>query len=204
MASSDIDICSQALLRIGEGTIQSFIEDSDAAEACANLYPDHRKYILSRHHWRFASKKRKLARLTEAPVNEYTYRFQLPSDLLSGPRAVYPSGDERARPLRDFEIFEKQLFANCDEIWIDFGILVLEPEWPAWFVELAVTSLAAKLAITITDKRSLSETLRLEAWGNPRFQEEGKFGVAKRLNAALTPPQSMIDDGGPLIAARWS
>lgn len=82
MASSDTEICNNALILIGQVLITSMTEDSKAARTCNFYYNIARKAVLRSHPWNFAIKRKKLASLPDAPVFDFTYAFQLPSDAL--------------------------------------------------------------------------------------------------------------------------
>ena len=80
-STSAIQISSNALILLGHPPISSFEEPGAGAQGASNLYEQSYLNMLTVHRWRFATKKAQLSRLTEAPMNGYSYQFQLPSDL---------------------------------------------------------------------------------------------------------------------------
>lgn len=152
--ASDIDIASNALVRIGASPISSFTEGGASGQAAANLYEPTIRALLTEHRWRFASAKRQLARLVAAPLNEYQYAYQLPSDLLLMYR-VYPSGD--------YKIFEDKLYANSSSVEIDYLFQPNESEFPPYFQLACEYKLASEFALIVTSNRSLAETYEFKA-----------------------------------------
>lgn len=61
MALTEIDICNEALSRLGEYKITSFVQDTPAAEKCAATYEQSRNKVLELHRWNFARKSAALA-----------------------------------------------------------------------------------------------------------------------------------------------
>jgi hypothetical protein len=204
--NSDIDVCNKALILLGSGTINSFTEGTDKALACANQYPALRDFCLGMHPWRFAMAKAKLGRLNASPLNEWQYAFQLPNevgDIDGGPWAVFNTGRIHAHPIQEFEIFGEQLAANHKEIWIDYKFRASEAKWPAWFVELVATALAAKLAPTITDIAALAEEWNARAWGTRGENYGGGLALVAMNRNAMTSPPIQIQDFS-LVDARFS
>lgn len=151
--ASDIDIASNALVRIGVPPISSFTEGGAAGVAASNLYEPTVKALLTESRWRFASAKRSLARLTAAPLNEWQYAFQLPSDMILMYR-VYPN--------MDYEIYEDKLYSNASEIEVDY---LFRPDTslfsPSFQLALEY-KLASEFALIVTSNRSLTETYEMK------------------------------------------
>jgi len=100
MATGDtkLSICSDALIMLGSSPLSSFSEGTDAAQITDRLYDDLRDTIILCYPWSFSLKKQQLARSVDAPPNEWSYAYPLPSDILgSGPRALFTSGSAGAR-----------------------------------------------------------------------------------------------------------
>ena len=82
MATSDIQICNNALLRLGASTITSFDDGTTAANACNQVYEQVRDALLRMHTWNFALTRVALAADSAAPSFEYSYQYTLPSDFI--------------------------------------------------------------------------------------------------------------------------
>jgi hypothetical protein len=155
VGDSSVSICSDALILLGAAPISSFTEGTDAALACDRLYPDLRDSIISNYMWTWSLKKTQIARLAEAPTNEWKYAYQLPGDMLSGVIALFTSSGTNQQP------------ANYG--WEIYG----DQEMPVYFVRLLRTALAAELGFVITDQVAKSDYFRALAFGSPADSNRG-------------------------------
>jgi hypothetical protein len=148
-----IEICSNAFVRLGAPPISSFTEGGAQGIAAANLYEPTLRALLTDHRWRFAAAKRTLARLTSAPLNDWEYAFQLPSDLLMLYRVI---------PNTDYQVYEDKIFANVTEMDVDYLMRPNEGLFPAYFQLALEYKLASEFALIVTSNRSLAETYELK------------------------------------------
>lgn len=199
--ATDIDICSQALILLAEPTISSFEDDdSDAATICAVLYPTFKKGILTSYKWRITMRKRQLSRLSEAPLNEWKYAYQLPSDLMSL-KAVMTSLEVGAPETTDYEVFGRELHTDQEIIVVEYQIEVDEPQWPPYLEQLAVFAFAALIATPVTDQTSAAEKWQVMAYGSPGERRQGGyFATAKAIDAQGQPAQ--VIDNYTLVEVR--
>lgn len=199
--ASKFDICSRALISLGEDVISSFT-GSSRARICGNVYPQYIRYLMVMHYWKFNRKKAQLARLTTLPLNEWQYAYQLPSDLLML-RAVYEDGTTGAYPITDYEIFENQLYTDQEKVYIDYQYEVASENFPIFFEEFVVAALAAKISRSITDDQNITNETRAIAFGFPSSNGKGgEFGNAARLDSFQSPSSSI--PANDLVAARFS
>lgn len=202
MANSEIDVCAQALLLLGLPPIASFDDGSDKALICANLHETVIDGLLRSYPWRFAMRKAALNRLAQTPKNQWKHGFQLPSDRLGGPRAVFAADAVSAPPIAEFEIFGDKLFANETSIWIDYPFKPLVRAWPPHFTQLAVYACAAMFADALTEENKKAERWHRIAFGTPAEGTAGGYlRTAKAIDAAENPPEVFRDY--PLVAARY-
>lgn len=170
--NSKEDIVSMALLRIGEAPISSFSEGT-AGLVASNLYDNVRDSMLTDYRWRFATGKVALSRLTDTPLNEWQYAFQLPTNLLLLIR-TYPNSK--------FEIYEDKLYSHNSTCSIDYVFRPESGSFPAYFVSALATRLAAEFAISITNNQSLAELMEAKAQRDlsaARFKDsQGRPNVA--------------------------
>lgn len=146
--ASDIDIASNALVRIGVSPISSFTEGGAAGQAASNLYEPTIRSLLTEHRWRFAAAKRTLAKLTAKPLNEWTNAFQIPSDLL----LLY-----RVHPRQNYEIFEDKIYSDSATLSVDYLFRASTSLFPAYFQLACEYKLASEFALIVTSNRSLAE-----------------------------------------------
>lgn len=200
---NDIEIAKAALVRLGEVPIDSFDEETETARTLNVVYDQLTENLLSLYPWRFTLRKRQLARLVTAPINEWRYSYQLPSDRLTGPYAVFDTASIGARPLQRYEIFEDKLYADEAKIWIDYQAKPATTTWPPYFVELVTLALASEIALPVTGSTSLSAEMAQKAWGTPSENRTGgQYRQARAKDSQQQPPQEITSF--PLVDARFS
>ena len=204
MALSDIDICSNALVRLGDNSINSFTE-SDAAAACGVIYPFIKQSILTSYPWWITMKKSGLlSRQLTGPETEYKYSYQLPPDRIGAPRKVFnsqtiPAGNQPT--FTRYELYGDKVFSSAEKILVDYQIDVSEVLMPFYLVELLTLATAAEVALADTDDLSKAEFFTIKAWGTPKENRRGgQFRVAARLDSqSQRPPRTQ---NFPLTAVR--
>lgn len=152
--ASDIEISSNAMIRIGAPPISSFTEGGAQGIAAGNLYAITVKALLSTHPWRFAMGKVLLNQLVAAPLNDYQYAYQLPGDMLKLWRVYQVS---------DYQIYEDKLYTNANTVEIDYVFQPVESKFPASFQLALEYKLAAEFAMIITSNRTLAEGMEEKA-----------------------------------------
>lgn len=198
-----VDICAEALTLLGEEPIDAFSDNGDPGVVAERLYEPTKNDLLSRHPWRFATKKGQLSRLVETPENEWRYQFQLPSDRLSAIDTAFQSGESYVPPFTDYDLYADKLFANVEAIWVDYRVCVDETKFPAWFRNLLVYALAAKFAIPIAGSTTYHDKFHALAFGNPSDYGQGGLWAACRIeNSRGRPSQTLFAGGDPLTRAR--
>jgi len=175
---TDIRICSDALLMLGANPISSFTEGTDESNICDRLYPDIKIRTLTMYDWSFSFKKTQIARLVTTPTNEYKYEYQLPSDIIGRPNAVYDSSDVGAPPRREYRLMGDKLLTDYEKVYIDYQYNVPEYALPHYFVQLLKYEMAWHLAMPITDQAEKSEYWRTIAEGTPG--ENGRGGYMRQ------------------------
>lgn len=201
--ATDISLCSTALVALGAKAISSFTDGTDRSKLCGTLYPIVKNDILSRYDWKFTIKKKQLSRLTESPVSQWTYKFQIPSDALTGaPIALFTTSQAGAPPLLRFEVKAEGIYCDETALFMDYQVNNTdEANWPPYFQNLIVQAMRAALCWPVT--RQSTETQRLEqvVYGTP--QEAGMGGLVRACrirNSRENPPIPIVDF--PLLTAR--
>lgn len=157
---TDVKICSAALLLLGASPISSFTEGTDESNITKTLYPDIKIKTIATYPWAFSFKKVKLSRLITTPTNEYKYEYQMPSDMIGLPRAVYDTDTTYAVPRRDYKIQGSKILTNYEEVYLDYQYDVPEYALPHYFVQLLKYEMAWHLALPITDQIEKSDYWR--------------------------------------------
>lgn len=188
------DLCSRGLVLIGLTPINSFGDD-DKSAACQTIYPMVKQEVLGRYPWRSTLTKKRLSKLTAAPNNEWLYAFQLPSDRMSGIRAVFDTDQVGARPMKEYDIYENTLFANVDRIWCDYQKEISESAFEPHIKTLMSYVLAARFAEILTDDSSKAENYQTLAYGTPAEKGMGGyFEIARNIDSQQRPSQQISGD----------
>jgi hypothetical protein len=194
MAAGDtkLSICSDALIMLGASPLSSFADGTDEAQVADRLYDDVRDTLLMQYAYSWTMKKVQLARLTDAPINEWTYKYALPSDILGNPKAVFNTSAIGGLPVRDFEIYAGGLYTDYTNVWIDYQFRPEASLFPQYFVRLLKTALAAEFAEPITDQITKANYFHERAYGSPSENMRGGLvRVSINIDGADRPSQQI-------------
>lgn len=152
--ATDISICSNALLMLGDKPIASFDEGSDRARTAANLWPDVRDSVLRSHPWNCAVKRVTLLPLSDAPDFDYAYRFTLPGDWLR----TLSVGELGFTD--DWRIEGRELLANYTPCKLRYIFRNTVPAtYDTLLVDLLTVTMAARMAYPITQSAALAQEM---------------------------------------------
>lgn len=189
MATSFVELANSALTKIGEQAILSFDDDSNAARVMKLRFEPVKKIVLRMHPWNCAIKRANLAPVVGAPVFEYSYAFNIPSDCL---RILHVHLDELYR------IEQRQILANTNVLYIKYIMNVTEA---TQIDELLGEAIAAYLAWDTAFKITNKDDYRDRLWRDYELllrkaksvdaQEERDYEVQadEFLNSRYAPPQ---------------
>lgn len=166
--TSAIQMASNALILLGHPPISDFSEPGAGARSASNLYESTYRDLLSGTRWRFATKKIVLSRLTESPLNEYEYQYQLPSDFLYIIRVTDNS---------DYEVYQDKIYSDIPTLSIDYVYRVDESFLPPYFAVLMEYELAKKLAIPVTansTRAALYEDMAMKQLKKARYLDSSQ------------------------------
>ena len=181
MALSDTGLCSRALARIGAHPLISFADGTAEAEIAALLFGPARDALLSAYGWSFATGQVALNRLTDAPLADYAYAYQLPADFL---RALSAGAPGRGRGL-NFRMARGALHTNAEAVVLTYIFRPEEEEFPPYFDAALIARLAAEFCIPVTEGTSRAEALFTLA--------EQEFARARQIDAQQDSPQKIED-----------
>ena len=206
MASGDtkLSICSDSLIMLGAAPLSSFSEGTDAAQVCDRFYDDILETILAMYPWTFSYKKVQLARLSDTPVSEWEYKYQLPSDSIgSGIRALFTTASAGARPINEgWEILEDKLLTDYKTVYVDYQFRPSEAVLPTYFIQLVKYWMAWHIAEPVTDQITKGQYYQSLAVGAPSENNRGgAFRQAAIINGQNQPNQ-VIEDFD-LISVRY-
>lgn len=136
-----IDLCSMALLKLGEAPIQSLTDDTPAAQISRTLFDTITDTLIASHVWRFATKSFDLTKNTDG-------KFLIPSDCL---RVLKCDGDIHGQMVC--------LKENTDHTSV-LGLVRVAPEsFPGYFSSLVATKLAMEFCIPLIGDQTMFRML---------------------------------------------
>jgi hypothetical protein len=195
MSLPDLALANQALRLLGAYGITGFDEGTDLAATVAMLQPTRLTELLTAHPWRFTLRKQRLARLADAPLNEWTHAHQLPAECVML-RAVRPDPGPHALPADAWEVWGDQVLSHHKDLWADFQVAPPPSAWPPWFMALAQHALAAHFAIPVGAGSTAAEYYTRLAFGTPsEARGGGLMGAARRADSQQNTPQ--------IVRAEW-
>ena len=134
-----IDLCSMALLKLGESPIQSLLDDTAAAKLSRTLFDTVIDALLTMHPWRFASQEIKL-------VKNASGNFLIPSDVL---RVLKTNG----------RVVGDKIYSDSDNISIIAVTKTAPEKFPSYFASLAATRLAMEFCVPLLGDQTIFRML---------------------------------------------
>jgi hypothetical protein len=186
MATSKIDLVSNALVLIGDNPINSLTGNSRAQQVGSNLYDNIVQFELSQHRWGFARRKAQLGLTTEEPVdNEWRSIYQLPTDMITL---------IKIKPNTRYNIYGDKLYTNISSaLYCDYVANVDEGEWPIYFAKMIEYALAKDFAVSIRDSAASRDRMQIEY--------QSAKAIAMNVDAQQYPSPPIA--GHPFINVRF-
>ncbi len=133
------DLCSMALLKLGEQPLVSLASDTAAAQLSRTLCDVTLDSLLSSHPWRFATEAVLIERDTNGDLI-------IPENVL---RILKCNG----------HICGKKIFSSSDNIKLLSVVRVDVESFPSYFVSVAATRLAMEFCMPLTGNQQMFRTL---------------------------------------------
>jgi len=152
-----IKIANQALLLLGENTIQSLTEDTTEAHAVDAFYADTRDYVLTDLKPPFARARVALGEpLQPAAVGDTPYRYTIPVEAM----VVVTAGSDD-REFTEWTLEGRELLARQPLTWLTYVYSRTDVEafMDAMFVKAIVAFLASELAYPVMASKERSTEL---------------------------------------------
>jgi len=179
----ETDVINQALREVGATPITSRTDGSPSANTVDDVYDDIRDDLLRGHNWNFATKRVKLARVTNAPAFEFDHAYALPADWLRTV-SVHNNNAGHGAVLHRMELIDTQrcIIASSDDIWLRYIAKITDPNLMATdFRRAFVYSLAEALAIPLASSNTLRQQMEEKA--------RRKIGAARSADAQGAFPE---------------
>lgn len=199
MATTPVEICNLAIVRIGQRgeLISSLTEATVAAEVCDVVYPLSRDAVLASFPWPFATRRVNLAVLAGAERGDWEFVYTLPIDCVTVLRvtpAVRSPGPDQRVP------FELEDDANTGKVLLTDSALAelvyvarveLVTKYPPLFVQALAWKIAAELSMALPKDPKLAvlmeqkymATLREAAAAEFRQSQEGPLPDSEFIRA---------------------
>lgn len=177
--ATDVSICSNALLRLGDQPINSLSEENDRARLASNTYPSVRDALLRGHPWNCAIKRVILSPDLTAPAYGWSQRFLLPGDFI---RLLSVGEDGPA----DYELEDGYILMDESVCYLRYVYRVSEVKWDALLVEAATESMRRVFALPITTSAS--------AEANAYNIVQAVLKQARAVDAQENPPETFGDE----------
>lgn len=168
-----IDLCSMALLKLGEQPIQSMSDDTAAAQLARTLFDPVIDALIAAHPWRFATQKLDLIPNSDGD-------FLIPSNVL---RVIKSDG----------QISGNKIMAPSQKLSILAIVRTPVEDFPSYFISLAATKLAMEFCVPLSGDQTVFRMLVA--------LYESELQSAKFIDSTTTP-NSVLDDFS-LINARF-
>lgn len=182
---SSVQIANMALSNVGaRSSIESLDEQSAEAKQCKLWYHFARTATLAAYDWSFARKRQFLAEHSEAPPEDWAFRYIYPSDAIAIRRLTNPAGytdDAVAYHIEaDSSGATRCILTNLEEAeavyTFDLDLPVL---FSPHFIQAFSFELASHIAFSLTGKLSIKGVM------------EEEFGRHVRLAAAQDANQEV-------------
>ena len=183
--ASKVEICNQALLKLGQPAIMSIDDDSPRARQCFQEFDSALGATLRSYPWPFAIVRKELARRQDIPVFGYAYYYKLPEDVARAVE-IFTHGHK-------YKIEGKCIATNAEYVAMRYVSSNTPVEHlDDQTVDVVALNLASRLAIVITENPQLKDMLYAEMMQS--------LQQARNTWAVEDYPQEVIE--GPWLVAR--
>lgn len=180
--ASKVSIISQAFFLLGRDPISTLDTTNKLHTGASQRYDVVVPNMLTQTHWKHAGKTVVLDRLNEdPPTDDWGYTFQLPNkaEMLLAYR-VNPSNFT-------YEIMGDKLYSNASTVTLFYIFEPTPDQFPIYFTDLLVYTMAAQLAMPVTQSIELAEL-----W-DKKSKEQAMAAMAADWQQA--PNRSVVYDG---------
>lgn len=200
---SRVDICNQAISKVGGEPLDALDEDTPLGAYCLINYPQAVAWALGIYRWSFATRIAQLAEIANPTISPLPHVFALPSDIVGQVHAYRKTASIDGQKIRHFMTADG-VATESAATFAEYTAALPEAAWPSWFSEFFVTAFAAGIARN-KQNQSLAGDLRDMAVGS-RFKEVGEPGgllLQAMERDSDNAPQRQLGgfDVGPLVMA---
>jgi hypothetical protein len=183
---SKTDLCSSALVLIGDKPIGDLYGTDRRSIVANQLYKRVKQAELAKFRWGFARKKAQLSLLAEEPIDsEWRSIYQLPTDLITL---------IKINPSVDYQIIGDKLYCNLSQaLYAEYIYDIDETLFPPHFSRVMEYALAKDFSNAITDNNTTRQMMAEEYIIQSR--------MARAMDSQQHPQKSFRDQ--PFIKVRF-
>ncbi|WP_299444692.1 hypothetical protein [uncultured Rhodospira sp.] len=178
MATSEVEICNSAFVKIGEDTIVSMDEDRKQARFAKRQYPIKRRQLLRSYRWNFAIRRTSLAPEASAPSFGFNHKFLLPYNAIKV-IGLYDENEPQnnyTSTRTPFKVEGRYILADEDTLRIFYLEDVIDPnQFDPMFTESLSWFLAWELGYALSGGPQIAEQARQSFYQSIR---EARFADA--------------------------
>jgi len=153
----DINVCNQALMKIGAKRITAFDDATVEARDCSASYATSRDQVLEAFPWSFAKRRSIRTAATDTPAFGYSYQYVLPSDCL---KVLSIQADPSKGKEPDWTVEGNYLLTNEEEVFMHYTARVEDAtHFSPSFIRALSLYLAAHFAMSISKSAKLANEL---------------------------------------------
>lgn len=156
---STTDVVNIALRRVGASRIVSLTEAEDSASftVASDLFSEVLDDLLRQHAWNFATRRAKLAQLSETPTFEFDHAYTMPPDWIRT-ISVHPnSAGAGTMFYREEQLDDKRVIVtSADDVYLRYIARVTDANlWPPDFRNAMSMILARDFAIPLGNSNTM-------------------------------------------------
>lgn len=166
--ATETEIVNAALRKTGGKRILDIGENVASAGIASDVLAQERDDLLRLHNWNFAINRKKLSRLSEAPVFGFEYAFSMPADCMrivsvhnndAGTGAV----EYKAESMAQGSGYIAAILCDSDELWLRYVRKVTDPNlMTPTFRQVLILRLAKIFATASANSNSLFQLIDQE------------------------------------------
>jgi hypothetical protein len=161
--ANPVTIGNMALSNCGSSaSIESFNENSVEAKLIKRWYDFARFQVLESSDWNFARKRAFLALHSEAPPNDWGFRYKRPADCVKVRRIINPAGETQDEV--PFQIMttddgdEETILCNVDDAEVEYTFnLQNTGQYNSLFITALAFLLGHYICLALTGKQQIAE-----------------------------------------------
>ena len=154
---STFDVINVALRRVGATRIIDFTDDGASATVAEDLFSEVLDDLLRQHAWNFATRRAKLAQLSETPTFEFDHAYSVPPEWIRTV-SVHPNSEGAGTMFyREEQVDDKRVIVtSADEVYLRYIVRIVDPNlWPPDFRNALSMLLARDFAIALGNSNTM-------------------------------------------------